>query len=70
MTTSISRHTEYSNLTDEELIRVVCGLENPTDMEMEMMQRMENLIDQCQELIEMVSQCAVADADTEEQLAA
>lgn len=37
-------HTPYANHTDKELVAVVCNKEDPTDLELELMQRLENAL--------------------------
>ena len=51
-------YTPYATLTDKELITVVCTKENPTDLELELMQRMEFLKDRVVELEETVETAA------------
>lgn len=38
-------HTQYANFTDEELLRAFCAKDEPTDLEVELALRFEQMLD-------------------------
>ena len=47
-------YTPFAHLTDDELIQEVCHKENPTDLELEMMHRLEQAKDERSDMTEEI----------------